>query len=136
MDVLCDTSFLMVLVSTPTKRIDKVELELGNKLNFLVPTIVIDELKHLQLSAGPKRSKMAKLAIEISNSKLKVVDIIKSGHVDDALIDYAVNHDCAAATIDKSLRRRLIASGVPVITLNRNKFMVATNLGTRDNFKF
>ena len=135
MDVLCDTSFLMVLVSTPTKHIDKVESELGNKLNFLVPTIVIDELKHLQLSAGPKRSKMAKLAIEISNSKLKVVDIIKSGHVDDALIDYAVNHDCAAATIDKSLRRRLIASGVSVITLKRNKFMVA-NLGTRDNFKF
>jgi rRNA-processing protein FCF1 len=125
----------MVLVSTPTKHIDKVESELGNKLNFLVPTIVIDELKHLQLSAGPKRSKMAKLAIEISNSKLKVVDIIKSGHVDDALIDYAVNHDCAAATIDKSLRRRLIASGVSVITLKRNKFMVA-NLGTRDNFKF
>ena len=135
MDVLCDTSFLMVLVSTPTKHIDKVESELGNKLNFLVPTIVIDELKHLQLSAGPKRSKMAELAIEISNSKLKVIDIIKSGHVDDALIDYAVNHDCAAATIDKSLQRRLIASGVSVITLKRNKFMVA-NLGARDNFKF
>jgi rRNA-processing protein FCF1 len=125
----------MVLVSTPTKHIDKVESELGNKLNFLVPTIVIDELKHLQLSAGPKRSKMAKLAIEISNSKLKVVDIMKLGHVDDALIDYAVNHDCAAATIDKSLRRRLIASGVSVITLKGNKFMVA-NLGARDNFKF
>jgi rRNA-processing protein FCF1 len=135
MDVLCDTSFLMVLVSTPTKHIDKVESELGNKLNFLVPTIVIDELKHLQLSAGPKRSKMAELAIEISNSKLKVIDIIKTGHVDDALIDYAVNHGCAAATIDKSLRRRLIASGVPVITLNRNKFIFAS-LSTRDNFKF
>ena len=66
MDVVCDTSFLIVLVSAPIQRIDMVETELG-KLNFLVPDIVIDELKHLELTSGPKKSMMAKTAIEISN---------------------------------------------------------------------
>lgn len=54
MDVICDTSFLMVLVSVPIKCIDKVEKEIGN-VNFLVPDIVIKELKHLEQTWVQKR---------------------------------------------------------------------------------
>jgi rRNA-processing protein FCF1 len=124
MDVICDTSFLMVLVSTPIKQIDKVEANLG-KLNFLVPDIVIDELKRLEEWTGPKRSMIAKTAIEISNSKFKVVKVIKTGYVDDAIIQYSVSRKCAAATIDTDLRRRLISNNVIVITLSKNRLMVA-----------
>jgi rRNA-processing protein FCF1 len=124
MDILCDTSFLIILVSAPIKQADIVEIHFG-KLNFLVPDIVIDELKHLEKRAGPKRSKLASTAIEISYSKFKIVKIFKSEYVDKSLIEYAVSHGCAIATIDRGLRMQCIASNIPVITFSRNKLTVA-----------
>jgi rRNA-processing protein FCF1 len=116
----------MVLVSTPIRQLDRVESHLG-KLNILVPTIVIDELKILQQKAGPKRSMIAKTAIEISQTKFKVIEIVKSRHVDDAIIEYAIKHDCAAATIDSDLRKRLISNNVLVITISNNRLMIANS---------
>jgi len=123
MDVICDTSFLVVLVSAPIKRIDQVETELG-KLNFLVPDIVIDELKRLERTSGPKKSMIAKTAIDISSSKSKIVQVAKSRHVDDAIMEYAASHNCAAATIDRNLKKRLLANNVLVITLSNNVLRV------------
>jgi rRNA-processing protein FCF1 len=129
MDVLCDTSFLMVLVSTPIIRLDQVESYIG-KLNILVPSIVIDELKILQQKAGPKRSMTAKTAIEISKARFKVIEIVKSRHVDDAIIEYAIKHNCATATIDTALRKRLIKNNILVITISNNRLLIANS---RDN---
>jgi uncharacterized protein len=129
MDVLCDTSFLMVLVSRPISKFDEVERHIG-KLNILVPTIVIEELNILQQKAGPKRSMTAKTAIEISKARFKVIEIVKSRHVDDAIIEYAIKHNCAIATIDTDLRKRLIKNKILVITISNNRLLIANS---RDN---
>jgi rRNA-processing protein FCF1 len=123
MDVICDTSFLIVLVSAPIKRIDQVEREYG-KLNFLVPDLVIEELKRLEQISGPKKAMLAKTAITISSSKAKVVKVKGSKHVDDSIIDYALNHNCAVATIDGNLRRRLLENNILVLTLSKNVLRV------------
>jgi rRNA-processing protein FCF1 len=120
----------MVLVSTPIRQLDKIESHIG-KLNILVPNIVIDELKRLQQKAGPKRSMIAKTAIEISKVRFKVIEIVKSRHVDDAIIEYAIKHNCATATIDTSLRKRLIKNNILVITISNNRLMIANS--SRDN---
>ena len=125
MDVICDTSFLMVLVSVPIKCMDKVEKEMGN-INFLVPHIVIEELKHLEQTSGPKKAMIAKTAIKITRAKSKVVQVANFQHVDDAIFDYAMNHDCAAATIDRNLKKRLLANNILVITLSNNRLTVVT----------
>jgi rRNA-processing protein FCF1 len=119
MDVICDTSFLMVLVSAPIKCIDKVEKEIG-KLNFLVPDIVIEELKHLERSSAPKKSMIAKTAIDISSSNSKIVQVENCRYVDDAIINYAMSHNCAAATIDRNLKKRLLVNNILVMTLSNN----------------
>jgi rRNA-processing protein FCF1 len=124
MQVLCDTSFLMVLVQKPIKYIDRVEHEFG-RLDFIVPGIVIDELKRLAEKAGPKRAMMAKTALEIISTKFKEVQIPKAAHVDDAIVEYATEVKCAVATIDTNLRRRLIANEVLVLTLSRDRLVVA-----------
>jgi uncharacterized protein len=129
MDVLCDTSFLMVLVSRPISKFDEVERHIG-KLNIVVPTIVIEELNILQQKAGPKRSMTAKTAIEISKARFKVIEIVKSRHVDDAIIEYAIKHNCAIATIDTDLRKRLIKNKILVITISNNRLLIANS---RDN---
>ena len=124
MQVLCDTSFLMVLVSKPIKNVERIEHEFG-RLDFMVPDAVIDELERLQENAGPKRSALARTALEISRSRFKVVAVPRAVHVDDSIVEYATGEKCAVATIDTALRRRLIANGVPVLTLSRDRLTVA-----------
>ena len=124
MQVLCDTSFLMVLVSKPIKRVAKIESQLG-RLDFLVPDIVERELERLAQNAGPKRSRLAKTALELAKSKFKTVAVAPAKHVDDSIIEYAMAQKCAVATIDTNLRRRLIANQVLVLSLSEDNFIVA-----------
>lgn len=124
MEILCDTSFLMVLVSKPLKHVAKIESQLG-RLDFLVPDIVKDELERLTEKAGPKRSTLAKTALELAKTKFNTVAVAKARYVDDSIVEYAVKHKCAVATIDTNLRRRLIANEVLVLTLSRDKLIVA-----------
>jgi rRNA-processing protein FCF1 len=123
-DVLCDTSFLMVLVSKPIKQLAKMEGQFG-RLDFLVPDIVIAELERLKEKVGPKRSTLAKTAIELARTKFREVAVSKASHVDDSIVEYALAKNCAVATIDTNLRRRLIANKVLVLTLSRDRLIVA-----------
>src|SRR5918996_33967 len=124
MQVVCDTSFLIVLVSKPIKRIAKIESQLG-RLDFLVPDIVEGELERLAQNAGPKRSRLAKTALELAKAKFKTVAVAPAKHVDDSIIEYAMAQKCAVATIDTNLRRRLIANQVLVLSLSEDNFIVA-----------
>jgi rRNA-processing protein FCF1 len=124
MDIICDTSFLMVLVSKPIKQIGKIEAYFG-KLDFLIPDVVISELGYLQHKSGPKRATIAKTAIEIAYSKFRIIKVVKSEHVDESIIEYAVSHNCAAATIDRDLRKRLMLNRVLVLTLSKNRLVIA-----------
>lgn len=124
MQVLCDTSFLMVIVSKPVKNVERIEREFG-RLDFVVPDAVVDELRRLEEKAGPKRSTLARTALEISRSRFKVVAVPRAAHVDDSIVEHATREKCAVATIDTALRRRLIASEVLVLTLSRDRLTVA-----------
>ena len=123
MDVLCDTSFLMALVSVPVKRLEKVEMELG-KLFFLVPDIVVGELKRLETRTGPKRSRIAKTAVEISTSKFRIVELPEYKQVDEAILEYTKISKCVVATLDKNLKNKLLDANTPVITLSNNRLIV------------
>lgn len=114
----------MVLVSKPIKQVARIESQLG-RLDFLVPDIVEDELDRLAQKAGPKRSTLAMTALVLTKAKFKTVIVAKARHVDDSIIEYAIKHKCAVATIDTNLRRRLIANEVLVLTLSRDRLIVA-----------
>jgi hypothetical protein len=114
----------MVLVSKPIKNVERIQHEFG-RLDFMVPDAVIDELERLQEKAGPKRSALARTALEISRSRFRVVAVPRAAHVDDSIVEYATDKKCAVATIDTALRRRLIANGVLVLTLSRDRLTVA-----------
>jgi rRNA-processing protein FCF1 len=114
----------MVLVSKPIKRVAKIESQVG-RLDFLVPDIVEGELERLAQNAGPKRSRLAKTALELAKAKFKTVAVAPAKHVDDSIIEYAMAQKCAVATIDTNLRRRLIANQVLVLSLSEDNFIVA-----------
>ena len=114
----------MVLVSKPIKRVAKIESQLG-RLDFLVPDIVEGELERMAQNAGPKRSRLAKTALELAKAKFKTVAVAPAKHVDDSIIEYAMAQKCAVATIDTNLRRRLIANQILVLSLSEDNFIVA-----------
>ena len=125
MEIICDTSFLITLVSNPIKCLDKIENELG-KLRFIVPTFVLDELDSIERKSGPKKSMIAKTAICISKLKFEIKDIGKSKNVDNEILNYITkNRRLAVATLDGKLLNSLKMADVTTITLSKNKMIIA-----------
>ena len=125
MEIICDTSFLIALVSNPIKCLDKIENELG-KLRFIVPTFVLDELDSIEKKSGPKKSMIAKTAIYISKLKFEIKDIGKSKNVDNEILNYVTkNRRLAVATLDGKLLNSLKMADVTTITLSKNKMIIA-----------
>ncbi|MGI0030241.1 MAG: PIN domain-containing protein [Nitrososphaeraceae archaeon] len=125
MEIICDTSFLIALVSNPIKCLDKVESEIG-KLKFIVPTFVLDELDLIEKKSGPKKSMVANTAIRISKLKFEIKDIGKSKNVDKDILNYATrNKRFGVATLDGKLLNRLKMAEVTTITLSKNKMIIA-----------
>ena len=125
MDVICDTSFLIALVSNPIKCLDKVESEIG-KLRFKVPSFVLDELDSVERKSGPKKSMIVNTAIRISKLKFEIMDIGKSKNVDIDILNYVTrNRKFAVATLDGILLNRLRTADVTTITLSKNKMIIA-----------
>ena len=75
--------------------------------------------------AGPKRSRLAKTALELARAKFTTVAVAPAKHVDDSIIEYAIAQKCAVATIDTNLRRRLIANQVLVLSLSKDNLIIA-----------
>lgn len=125
MEIICDTSFLIALVSNPIKCLDKIENEFG-KLRFIVPTFVLDELDSIERKSGPKKSMIAKTAICISKLKFEIRDIGKSKNVDNKILNYVTkNRRLAVATLDSKLLNSLKMADVTTITLSKNKMIIA-----------
>jgi uncharacterized protein len=125
MEIICDTSFLIALVSNPIKCLDKIENEFG-KLRFIVPTFVLDELDSIERKSGPKKSMIAKTAICISKLKFEIKDIGKSKNVDNKILNYVTkNRRLAVATLDSKLLNSLKMADVTTITLSKNKMIIA-----------
>ena len=125
MEIICDTSFLIALVSSPIKCLDKIENELG-KLRFIVPTFVLDELESIERKSGPKKSMIAKTAICISKLKFEIKDIGKSKNVDNEILNYVTkNRRLAVATLDGKLLKSLKMADVTTLTLSKNKMIIA-----------
>lgn len=124
LEIICDTSFLIALVSNPIKCFDKIENEIG-KLRFIVPTFVLDELDSIERKSGPKKSMFAKTAIHISKLKFEIKDIGKSKNVDNEILNYVTkNRKLGVATLDGKLLNRLKMADVTTITLSKNKMII------------
>lgn len=122
MNILCDTSFLMVLVTKPVKLLDNIVIQYG-KINFLIPDVVIDELVNLVNNPTYKTSQNAKTVLEVTK-RFEIINTKKLNYADDSIVDYALNYKCAVATMDKNLIQRLISSKVMVFSLRNNKLLI------------
>ena len=139
MEIVCDTSFLMVLCYDPVKNLHSLESRFG-KLTWLIHLETVNELTQLECSAGTKRSKIASLSLtiikkQIENGNFKYLDEndLKDSSkksdsnltVDSILLNIAIKKKKPMATIDKELMKRALKKGVDVVTLRNNKIIYA-----------
>ena len=149
MEVISDTSFLMVLCYDPVKNLDVLESRFV-KLVWLIHPEKINELLQLEKTAGPKRSKIASLSLKIINDQLKKGDFKYldnneldklelpqqfNSAVDSILLNISVGKKLPLATIDKNLTKRALKKGVDVITLKSNR-IIFVNSKVRSNLNY
>ena len=129
MEIICDTSFLMVLCYEPVKNIEHLDSKFGKTI-FLIHPSVIKELTQIRYSGKIKRSKIANLALEVINKEVENKNFkhIKDKEesellytVDSHLLALSLQNKCPLATIDKILMKRALGRGADVITLKNNK---------------
>lgn len=120
-NIICDTSFLIVLVTKPVKLFDEITINYG-KTNFLIPDIIIEELNKLAIQKSYKTSQMAKTVLKII-TQFEIVKTKNLRYPDDSLLDYAISNHCAIATIDKNLIKRALSEKVMVFSLKNNKII-------------
>ena len=136
MEVISDTSFLMVLCYDPVKNRDALESRFG-KLLWLIHLETINELAQLEKTAGIKRSKIASLSLKIINDRIKKGDFKyldndelnkleltqANSTVDSMLLNISAGKKLPLATLDKNLIKRALKKGVDVFTLKSNRII-------------
>src|SRR3954468_6823203 len=138
MNIISDTSFLMILCYEPIKNMNFLEFKVGKPI-FLIHPSIIKELTQIKQKGNIKRSKIANLALEIIdkeiiNKNFKYLDdnVYYGGDndeeeegldVDSHLLLLSIKKKCPLATIDKNLMKRALKNGADIITLKNNKIV-------------
>jgi len=138
MNIISDTSFLMILCYEPIKNMTFLEFKVGKPI-FLIHPSIIKELTQIKQKGNIKRSKIANLALEIINKEIIINKNFKylddNGYYDDDdeeeegldvdshLLLLSIKKKCPLATIDKNLMKRALKNGADIITLKNNKII-------------
>ena len=130
MNIVCDTSFLMILCYEPIKNMNFLEHKFGKPV-FLIHPLIVKELMQIKQKGHVKRSKIANLALEIIskeiiNKNFKYIENEISNdlyEVDSQLLKLSLKNKYPLATIDKNLIKRALEKGSDIITLKNNKLI-------------
>ena len=118
-EVICDTSFLIHLSTKKIKNLSNIETEIG-PINFVVPQIVIKELKHL-LKDSDKKNISEKTLESIKNFKTNDID---GKTADLGILDFIKKQRGIVATMDQNLKNQIKESGGSVLSMHNDKIVL------------
>ena len=118
-EVICDTSFLIHLSTKKIKNLSNIETEIGS-INFVVPQIVIKELKHL-LDDPDKKNIIEKTLETIKSFKTNDVD---GKTADLGILDFIKKQRGIVATMDKNLKKQIKESGGSVLSMHNDNIVL------------
>ena len=118
-EVICDTSFLIHLVTRRIKNIDNLDTEIGS-ISFVIPQVVKNELIKLQNNSEKKQE------IETTMNyikKLKTIPI-NGNFADKELIEYVKNNRSIVGTMDKALKKQIKQEGSSILSFSQDKIIL------------
>ena len=127
-DVICDTSFLIHLATKQTRNIDSINIEIG-QIEFVVPLVVLSELKELTKRSTKYRSDHAKFQ---SKNALKTLEFarnlktisISGAYADKEIIEHVKKHGGIIGCMDKELKSRIKHLGGSIISFSNDKIVL------------
>ncbi len=118
-DVICDTSFLIHLSTRKISNLDSINTEIG-QIQFVVPTVVLNELKRLTNVESKKQDAITTL--EFAHN-LKSISI--SGEfADKKITEYVKKHGGMVATMDKELKSNIKNLGGSILSFSNDKIVL------------
>ena len=118
-EVVCDTSFLIHIATKRIKNISNLETEIGS-IQFVVPDIVIQELKKLSKNDKKKQHIISTLEFIKNLKEIK----ISGTYVDESIISYTKKYGGIIATMDTNLKHRIKEFGGSVISISNDKIVL------------
>jgi len=118
-EVICDTSFLIHLSTKKIKNLSNIETEIG-PINFVVPQIVIKELKHL-LNDSDKKNISEKTLESIKNFKTNDID---GKTADLGILNFIKKQRGIVATMDQNLKNQIKESGGSILSMHNDRIIL------------
>lgn len=118
-DVICDTSFLILLATKRIKNISTIDTEIG-QLTFVVPKVVENELQILSMDS--KKSNNAKATLDLIKNFKKIA--IKGRFADKAIIDYVKINGGIVATLDQGLKNKIKTTGGSILSVSNDRIVL------------
>ena len=118
-DVICDTSFLIHLATRKINNLDSINTEIG-QIRFVVPTVVLNELKRLANVESKKQDAMTTLEFA---QNLKSI-LISGEFADKKITEYVKKHGGMVATMDKELKSNIKNLGGSILSFSNDKIVL------------
>ena len=118
-EVICDTSFLMLLATKRIKNYFNLETEIGT-IKFVVPEIVIKELHKLKNDPKKKQNVLATLDFI---KDFKIISMVGE-YADSAIINHVRKHGGIVGTLDKELKLKIKKTGGSIISLSNDRIIL------------
>ena len=118
-EVICDTNFLIHLVTRRIKNIDNLDVEIG-QITFVVPQVVQNELS--ELIKNPKKQQDVSQTLDFIKN-FKVIPL-NGNFADKELIDYVKKNRAIIGTMDKELKKQIKEFGGSVMSFSNDKIVL------------
>ncbi len=118
-EVICDTSFLMLLATKRIKNYFNLETEIGT-IKFVVPEIIMKEL--LKLKNDPKKKQNVLATLDFIKD-FKIISMVGE-YADSAIINHVRKHGGIIGTLDKELKIKIKKIGGSIISLSNDRIIL------------
>ena len=118
-EVICDTSFLMLLATKRIKNYFNLETEIGT-IKFVVPEIVIKELHKLKNDPKKKQNVLATLDFI---KDFKIISMVGE-YADSVIINHVRKYGGIVGTLDKELKLKIKKVGGSIISLSNDRIIL------------
>jgi rRNA-processing protein FCF1 len=118
-EVICDTNFLIHLATKRIKNLYNLETDIG-QIQFVVPDVVITELK--KLSTKNEKKQEALVALDFCNKLNKVS--LSGKFADEVLINHVKKYGGIIGTMDKDLKQKVKNAGGSIMSCSNDRIVL------------
>ena len=123
--IILDTNFLFIPSQFHLDIFEELNRVVGQRIEPLILSPTLEELKKFARSKSVKISKQALLGLKLAE-KCTIINVEREYDEsnDDAILRAALKIKCAVATNDRKLRQKLRDVGVPVVFLRQKSTLM------------